>query len=1239
MNSRSLPYRHLSVRVPWHDTGWNGVVCADPINNSSCLRLSRIAETRDDHAEVLLAGKNWHELGASQLPPCSAERAGFMSARSRSSIKLHPYAEWNDVYRKFRPTTYEVPAFAADCIPFRWMLRDEAEGIAERYDLDYEGRLEEAVDKEAELDSPAWVQHADNQQLLLDTFFSAVRPERSLVFVYAKESPLSEDRGRILIGVGRVKQVGSVIPYVQDGNGFGSVLWERVIGHSIRPTMEDGFLLPYHEILELADKGECEPEELAVFVPDEFGRQFSYATEHVSHDAALALLLQLDRAVEKFAPLVSGSWDGVRGWLSERIGEVWASRGPCPGLGSALTAFGIKEGVLVAFAAQDQLEENEDAWPLIDTWLRDSSYHPETMARVGTTLSRTWKAIPDERRVLLQLLSRFDLTVEQAIRIYQPTEREKAGIAVTDADIIANPYRIYEADRVAIDPISVGTVDRGVFPDDRVRRARPLPEPSRLAEAVDPRRVRGLVIDVLEESARAGDTLRSRSRVVQEIRDRPCEPECPVSIDVMSVCEESLAPEVALVTMAGGERAYQLHRLEFARKSILREITRRVEKGAPLPVAADWRAVIDELLATQRSDVEDEDRARQEKAAALEALATSRFSVLIGAAGTGKTTLLRALTALPEISDGGVLLLAPTGKARVRLQAAIGENASTIAQLLVRLDRYDVDTGRYHRSDHDRLQAPHTVIVDECSMLTEEVLDALLDGIGGFNRLILVGDPRQLPPIGAGRPFVDIVRYLRDRSGPFAFPKVGPSYAELTIPRRQLGTGGDGDTRADLLLAEWFTGDEPSPGADEVWDRLAGDSQLDSVSARRWDNPGQLHELLRAELARALPEMSGPDDEPGFERSYGGSTGGQYVYFNPGSASRAEDWQVLSPIRAEGGGVTELNRMMQRTYRSAARELARPADPRWQKIPKPAGPQEVVYGDKVINVRNKKRTSYYPKRDDVREYVANGEIGIVTGPFKARGKKVPLNRLEVEFSTQPGVGYKFWPNELGGDDSTPILKLAYAVTIHKSQGSEFGTTFVVLPNPCRLLSRELIYTALTRQRNHVVLLHEGELGDLKQYANAVHSETAARVTNLFAAPVPIEVDGRFLEAGLIHRTRKGITVRSKSELIIADLLYAEGIEFEYERTLRAADGTIRSPDFTIEDDTSGITYYWEHLGMLKVPSYKRRWEKKLEWYRRNDILPHNEGRGVNGTLIITEDGPDGSVSSADIAELVADLLQ
>jgi hypothetical protein len=89
MITRDLPYQHLSIRVPWHDTGWAGTVCEDPINNASCLRLSRIAADRHDAREAANAGRPWAELDLESLPPCHAERGGFMSPVGRRVLKEH----------------------------------------------------------------------------------------------------------------------------------------------------------------------------------------------------------------------------------------------------------------------------------------------------------------------------------------------------------------------------------------------------------------------------------------------------------------------------------------------------------------------------------------------------------------------------------------------------------------------------------------------------------------------------------------------------------------------------------------------------------------------------------------------------------------------------------------------------------------------------------------------------------------------------------------------------------------------------------------------------------------------------------------------------------------------------------------------------------------------------------------------------------------------------------------------
>jgi hypothetical protein len=109
-------------------------------------------------------------------------------------------------------------------------------------------------------------------------------------------------------------------------------------------------------------------------------------------------------------------------------------------------------------------------------------------------------------------------------------------------------------------------------------------------------------------------------------------------------------------------------------------------------------------------------------------------------------------------------------------------------------------------------------------------------------------------------------------------------------------------------------------------------------------------------------------------------------------------------------------------------------------------------------------------------------------------------------------------------------------------------------------------------------------------------------------------------------------VRSKSEVIIANEL-ASAVDYSYEQPLTIK-GVTKYPDFTIEDAESGQTFYWEHCGMLHVPSYQRRWEGKLVWYKDNGILPYEVGGGPNGTLIVTRDEPNGSIDSAKIAQLI-----
>jgi hypothetical protein len=635
-----------------------------------------------------------------------------------------------------------------------------------------------------------------------------------------------------------------------------------------------------------------------------------------------------------------------------------------------------------------------------------------------------------------------------------------------------------------------------------------------------------------------------------------------------------------------------------------------------------------------------EERARKEKAAALVEIAASRFSVLIGPAGTGKTTLLSVLCQRPEIYNDGILLLAPTGKARVRMEAVAKQagtsnyQAFTLAQFLSPSGRYDGNARRYKLIDEPGEKAARTVIVDECSMLTEEMMAALLEALSGVHRLIFVGDSRQLPPIGAGRPFVDIIAHLTPPGLETSFPRVGTGYAELTVPRRQCS-----GERDDLQLAAWFGGAATAPGEDQVFEILAGRRASEHICFIQWETPDDLEKALPKVIADNLDFTTDREQWQSFALSLGAQLDDQgSAWFNseygdrPSSGKQAEAWQILSPVRQKPWGVDPINRAIHVRYKSHQIEQARNPG-KYPSIPKPMGDAQIIYGDKVINNRNGyvKKGRIYPEPEKA-GYLANGEIGMVVGHRRTWAKKWKPDYLEIEFSTQTGQVFKFYKSDFD-EEGEADLELAYALTVHKAQGSEFDVVFLVLPRSPLMLTRELLYTALTRQKKKIIILHQGSATDLQKLSSERFSSAASRLTNLFGPPKPVKVGESFLEERLIHVTSRGEAVRSKSEVIIANLLHAKNVFYHYEHPLEL-DGFTKYPDFTIEDDNSGITYYWEHCGMLRDPAYSRRWEDKKTWYRSNGILPLAEGRDRKKILIVSEDESDGGIDSAKIAALI-----
>ena len=533
--ARLLPAHHITIRVPWHDSGWTGTVCARPRENTSCLILPRIGEGKRDEVEAEYAGERLDGLPEENRPPCFNEQAAFMAPFELVSRKQHPYTRTSpDTHSHFAPTRYVQPPYSAACTPFRWMLRKEVEGeqgFAERLQI---GWIRE---REPALGFPTrWAQDRDNQLALLDTFYGALRPEESLCFFYAKRTPLSEQSRRVIIGVGRVLSVGQATEYEYhtDNPQLRSILWERNIGHSIRPDFMDGFLFPYQEIMKLVARGKlANPEEFVSFAPEEYFDEYSYGSELLMQDGAVASLIACSATLNRIREHVEGPWESVMSWIDAQLNRLWKARGAFPGLGSALSAFGyewgFQHGTLLAYEIERERErsDNPNSWDILDKIMRDPKRLQGPIRQfIKPSLRKGWSRLDTQRRSLLELLSRCAINEEQALRIYDKAKRWKAGIEASDDDLLANPYLLFEWDRRSVTPIAFGVVDRGLFPDGAIRTQFPVPGPSHVDDPSDPRRVRARVVELLEEAATQGHTLLPQNLLIHHARAQALQPPC-----------------------------------------------------------------------------------------------------------------------------------------------------------------------------------------------------------------------------------------------------------------------------------------------------------------------------------------------------------------------------------------------------------------------------------------------------------------------------------------------------------------------------------------------------------------------------------------------------------------------------------------------------------------------------------------------------------------------------------------
>jgi len=1191
---------HLSVRLAWHDAGWNGCICNQPHLNSSCIVIENIREAKDNDFEQKVAGKDYSQLNG-WLPPCCWTSSVY-------SPESFEYKHRDPLYRPFlteTPTT--IPEYSCLPAPYKWMREEYFQDIIEKEDLIIRPSNVPERDR-------GWVYEPDRQEQLLVNFWNKVKEDvgKALVFYYVKgTNPVDEEAVRLIVGVGRIKEVGPQWYFNgQDPDGKKYPIWTRIIKQNFP---EEGFRLPYQEYIKLGK----DPSPFACRVNESAIPEFLFVAEHVSDDTAIGVLEKLFQSVEylKNDNQVDWDWEKQLDWLNQCLDDVWVNRGPYPGIGSVLHYLGCKQSAIfqkTVLSQKIRAMENPLNYTIAVLERRERILPRFEEAFKNAFL--TWRNIqakPD-RLNLLKLLAKIEITPEQVKRIMDKELRKESGIECTEEEIVENPYVICERDLGSdtSEPISVEIIDRGMKPEGLTLS---FIDRNEIFDSEDKRRVRGIGNAILKTAADQGDTILSVHTFIERIRNffpekRACRPE----VELLEY-EKKFFEEYLSFIDSGDNHFVTLNRMRdyeiIISETIQARISRENEYLTPNGYF-NWEETVIKEFGSPQTDRET--RAIKEKTDALDILYKKRISVLMGSAGTGKTTALKIFLDNIESIEGkqGYYLLAPTGKARVRLSSTTRKKAYTIHQLLFKLN-WLAKNQFYLKANGGGETSARTIIIDESSMVPLDLLGTLFKALkmNLVSRLILVGDPNQLPPIGPGRPFVDIVAWLKENK---------PScIADLKTTMRVVQEEGKSSDSSALALANGYRWDYANPGDDEVLSLIAQQEKIADLEIHFWED----YESLMRALKGSLKARIGLD-----EKAYDTLNRSFEISNAPYAQTQwkgVENWQILSPTRSDAYGIEELNRYVQMTYR---KNLITPAFR--GNIPKPFGDQSIVYTDKVIETRNNSRSAY-PRNSDAFNYVANGEIGIVVRTQK--------ECLDVGYSTQENYTYRYYRGQVNDH-----LELAYALTVHKAQGSDFELVYFIIPRESKLLSPELVYTGLTRFRKNLVLLIQGDISTLQNLRSPDRSDTLQRNTNLFNLSLRPDPERDYYPEALINRTKTGVSVRSKSEVIVADSLTSLHLDYQYEEPLRNINAArdFRLPDFTV--GYQGDIYYWEHLGMLHLPTYKENWLRKKKWYEEVMNIPV-VGDGIDQDplniprsrfLITSIDMPDGGIDSGRIEGLI-----
>ncbi|TXK33771.1 AAA family ATPase [Pontibacter qinzhouensis] len=686
----------------------------------------------------------------------------------------------------------------------------------------------------------------------------------------------------------------------------------------------------------------------------------------------------------------------------------------------------------------------------------------EGIARLKLEMIRkAWTEHQEIRNVMLFLQS-HQISTLFAVKIYKTYGNEAIEI-VKD-----NPYRL------ATDIYGIG-----FFSADKVALSLGLAEDS-------PQRIRAGIGHVLQHAREEGHCYLTQEQILRGVGellsliDFAAIEAVLVEMEKKEELKVRLLPDEKVVAL----KCFYAHSLYYDEQYI----ATKVKELAREQIKLDSEQLQQDLEAyCQQQHITLSEEQRQ----SVLQIASMRLSILTGGPGCGKTTTTRALVGVLQLMARKVLLAAPTGRAAQRMSEVIGVEAKTIHRLL----EWDPGKGGFKRHELDPLQTD-VLLVDECSMLDVHLAAALLRAVPAGCQVVLIGDADQLPAVGAGNVLKDmiasgIVPCLRlTQVFRQAQESLIISYAHQInrgeVPRIEspFHRAPVWQEKKDCLFIDSEEATTEELRFISKVRRLAGEeSGNPAESAMAAEPPAEYYSQgsnlsIPAKFAHvdveALLQANSHSQElkeviqrvhPWSSLHYGLSAVGMveklYEATIPKYYGKGTEIQILSPMTKGSLGTANLNKVIQ--------EKVNPAG---------AGKAQLTVGGRLFREGDR----VIQKRNNYDLNVFNGDIGTVTGVdneemellvgFKA-GKEVKEVRYQKEHLLE--------------------LDLAYAITIHKSQGSEFETVIIpIVTQHFGMLFRNLVYTGITRARRLIVFV-----GTRKALALAVNKQnTAIRQTAL-----------------------------------------------------------------------------------------------------------------------------------------------